>query len=236
MKGVFARWKRRGGEKLPKRGHAYLEGRYSFERLFGDLAQSRRLWQAVALTALIANGALTAGFIVLARTHKVVPYIVEVDALGEVRAASELGVADPPEHAMQVALRRFIHNMRTVPSDLRLLNVQLKRAQAFVAGHALTTFMREVRGKTETLVEMLRRKETRYVEEISSVLKVPGESGVYRIAWRESGDLAPGSVAQTFEGHFKVRVIAPDDAEILLDNPLGIFVTDYTWAATGQHP
>lgn len=65
---------------------------------------------------------------------------------------------------------------------------------------------------------------------------MPGEAGADRVAWQETGGLPPGSAAKSFEGHFKVRIIAPEDAEILLDNPLGIFVTDYTWAATGQRP
>ncbi len=241
MKRVAAAWKRlvrarHPSAAPPAEGHPYLQGRYAFERLFGDLARSRRNWQAVAITALAANVALTIGFIVLARAHTIVPYVVEVDALGEVRASAKLAQAKPPERTTQVALRRFVHNLRTVPSDLRLLNVQLGRAQAFVAGHALTTFTREVRGNSEELEHMLRRGETRYVDEISSILKVPGEAGVYRVAWRETDNIHHEQATRGYEGHFKVRIIAPDSPEILLDNPLGIFVTDYTWSETSSLP
>jgi len=220
----------------PEGSHAYLEGRYAFERLFGDLARGRRIWQAVALVALATNGALTIGFILLVRAHTIVPYVVEVDALGEVRAAAQLSAAEPPERAVQVALRRFVHNLRTVPTDLRVFNVQLARAQAFVSGQALAVFTREVRSQREALEQMLRRGETRYVEEISSVLKMPGEAGVYRISWRESESAHFGHATHGFEGHFKVRILAPESEALLLDNPLGIFVTDYTLSRTSSVP
>ena len=233
---AFRRQRGRAHPAPPADGHPYLQGRYAFERLFGDLGRSRRHWQAVALTAMTANVVLTVGFILLARSHSVTPYVVEVDALGEVRASGALAVTKAPERAVQVALRRFVHNLRTVPSDLRLLNVQLGRAQAFVTGHALTNFTREVRGRRDQLEQMLKRGETRYVEEISSVLKVPGEAGVYRVAWREIEQMLHASSARGYEGHFKIRIIAPDSPELLLDNPLGIFVTDYAWSAVSSAP
>ncbi len=238
MKSILSRLVRsqRPEEPHPAGAHPYLHGRYAFEQLFGDLARSRRQWQAAALVALATNVVLTVGFILLTRAQTVVPYVVEVDALGEVRAAARLAAAKPPERAVQVALRRFVHNLRTVPSDLRVLNVQLGRAQAFVAGYALTTFTHEVRGQREAMEQMLRRGETRYIDEISSVLKVPGEAGVYRVSWRETESIHLEQATHGYEGHFKVRILAPDSETFLLDNPLGIFVTDYTWSRTSILP
>ena len=234
----FSFWQRRTRTPPPllSTPHPYLQGRYTFKRLFGDLVRSRRSWRATALTAMAANVVLCMGFILQARKQTTVPYVVEVDALGEVRTTSTLAASKPPERAVQVALRRFVHNMRTVPSDLRLLNVQLHQAQAFVAGHAHATFTREVRSRSEELEEMLKRGHTRYVEEVSSILKVPGEGDVYRVAWRESETARSETSHRGYEGHFKVRVIAPDSPDILLENPLGIFVTDYTWSPTSSLP
>ena len=214
----------------------HLQGRYDFERLFGDLATSRRLWQSIAGVALVANVALVIGFVLVARAQRTVPYVVEVDALGEVRASQELTRAQPPERAIQVALRHFVHNLRTVPSDVNILNVQLARAQSFVSGDAVAALLREVRGEGEKLDRMLRRGDTRYVEEISSVLGVPGAEGLYRITWREVETVGSEPRLRGYEGHFKVRVLAPESPEILLENPLGIFVTDYMWSHTSGNP
>jgi len=228
---IWRYWKKRPEAPPPATDHPYLQGRYAFERLFGDLAHSRRQWQATALVAIVSSVVLATGFVLLTRTHTAVPYVVEVDALGEVRAVTELKTAEPPERALQVALRRFVHNLRTVPSDLRLLNVQLAQAQAFVAGRAKTTFTHEVRDRSADLEQMLRRGETRYVENIPTLLKVPGETNVYRLAWRE---IHNEQTHHAYEGHFKIRVMAPESANALLDNPLGIFVTDYTWSKTSE--
>lgn len=204
--------------------------------MMGDLVRSRRNWKAVAHTALVISVVLAGGFILQARRATVVPYVVEVDALGEMRTLGALAAAAPPERAILAALRRVVSNMRTMPSDARLLNVQLHQAQAFLAGDALQMFTQEVRTQSDKMQQMLRRGRTRYVEEVSSILKVPGESNVYRVAWRETADAGGVSEARGYEGHFKVTLMAPGAPEVLLENPLGIFVTDYTWSATGSRP
>ena len=55
---------------MGKQGHSYLSGRYSFERLFGDLAKGKRTWQSVAFLALLVNLVLSAGYVYLASQHK----------------------------------------------------------------------------------------------------------------------------------------------------------------------
>ena len=224
-------WKIPSKEPPKASEHPYLQGRYAFERLFGDLARSRRQWQATALVAMVTCVVLATGFVMLTRVQKVVPYIVELDALGEVRVGNTLVAADPPERALMSALRRFVHNLRTVPSDARILNTQLGLAQVFVAGSAQTTFVKDVQVRRADLEKMLRRNETRYVEEVSSILKVPGEANVYRVAWRE---VLNEQTVSAYEGHFRVEVLPPESATILVDNPLGIYVTDYTWSQISQ--
>ena len=99
---------------MAQEGHPYLDGRYAFERLFGDLARGKRSWQSVAFIALLLNLVLTVGYVYLASQHKVVPYVVELDALGEMRAAGRLSVRDIPERAITAVLRRFVHNLSLI--------------------------------------------------------------------------------------------------------------------------
>ncbi len=212
---------------MAKEGHPYLEGRYAFERLFGDLARGRRSWQSVAFLALLLNLVLTAGYIHLASQHKVVPYVVELDALGEMRAAGKLSVRDVPERAITATLRRFVHNLRTVPTDARLLNVRLQDARTHVHGRAAKTLVTDLDRDRENLERMLERGDTRYVTEISSVLKVPGEGILYRVSWRELLRVGHEERTSAYEGHFQVRVESPEDEEALDSNPLGIYIMDY---------
>ena len=212
---------------MAKEGHPYLEGRYAFERLFGDLARGRRSWQSVAFLALLLNLVLTGGYIHLASQHKVIPYVVELDALGEMRAAGKLSVRDVPERAITATLRRLVHNLRTVPTDARLLNVSLQDARTHVHGRAAKTLVTDLDRDRENLERMLARGDTRYVTEISSVLKVPGEGILYRVSWRELLRVGHEERVSAYEGHFQVRVESPEDEETLDRNPLGIYIMDY---------
>ncbi len=217
----------------PGSGHPYLQGRREFERFFGDLAERRRTWQTVAIAALALNAVLTAGYVRLSLTHRVVPYVVELDALGETRLAAKLAAMPPPERAVVAALRRFVHNLRTVPSDARLLNVRLRTAQAFAAGQALESMVRGIRLEEESIHRMLQRADTRYVTEISGVLRVPGGARIYRVTWREKTTSDTEEADQALEGYFELHVQAPEDEAAILENPLGIFVTDYTLSRLG---
>lgn len=212
---------------MGKEGHSYLEGRYAFERLFGDLARGRRSWQSIAFITLLLNLVLTVGYIHLASQHKVVPYVVELDALGEMRAAGKLSIRDVPERAITATLRRFVHNLRTVPTDARLLNVRLQDARAHVHGRAAKTLVTDFDRDREALERMLERGDTRYVAEISSVLKVPGEGILYRVSWRELVRIGHEERSSAYEGHFQILVQSSEDEEALEHNPLGIYIMDY---------
>ena len=214
--------------------HPYLRARYAFEQLFGDLARGRRTWQGFAIIMLLANLVLTVGFVHVASQRKVVPYIVELDALGEMRAVGVLGTQEIPERAIMSVLRQFVHHIRTVPTDARLLNTRLQQAKAHVQGDAAETLMQELTQEREQLERMLQRGDTRYVEEISSVLRVAGQDQLYRITWREELRMGSEVIQGAFEGHYQLRIQPGEDDESLSANPLGIFVTDYTWARVGQ--
>lgn len=213
---------------MSKHGHPYLDGRYAFERLFGDLARGRRSWQAAAFLSLLLNIVLTAGYLHLVSQQKVIPYIVELDALGEIRAAGRLSVQEVPERAITAVLRRFVHNLRTVPTDARLLNVRLQDARAYAYGRAAKTLITDLDRERENIEHMLNRRDTRYVEEISSVLKLPGQGILYRVSWRELITIGQEEHLSAYEGHFQIRVESPEEEKALISNPLGIYIIDYS--------
>lgn len=223
------------GREEPRSGQPYLEGRYHFEQFFGDLARRRRTWQVVAICALALAVVLAVGFVQLATTQKVVPYIVELDNLGETRSVGQLALEEVPERAMIAALRRFIHNARTITPDATLLNARLGEARAYARGEAEEAFVAAVREETAFLEQMMRRSDGRYVEEISNILPVPGSrqdgaSRAYRVTWRERMESNEGRTVDAFEGYFTLSIVPPETEEEILKNPFGIYVTAYTWS------
>jgi len=212
----------------------HLKGQQEFERFFGGLVERRRYWQSTAILSLLVNLCLVVGLVLLSLQHKVVPYVVELDTLGESRAVGKVAHLHVPDRATVAVVRRFVHNLRTIPTDSRLLNVRFNEARSFATGKALETFVRDVRGKRDALEAMLRRGDARYVEEISNVLRVPGNEEIYRVTWRETARRNMTEVSSAFEGYFQVHIEPPDTEEVLIVNPFGIYITDYTVSELGR--
>ena len=214
------------------RDHPYLGDRYRFERLFGDLVRSRYTWQFTALITMAVNLVLAIGLVVVASQHKVVPFIVEVDELGQAHAIGQLQTAAARNAPCRRRLLRFISDMRTVPRDLHLLNAQLVRAQAHVAGSAAATFRDQMRADNEEITRMMRQERARYVTAITHVLLLPDEDATYRVAWQELlVDGRGGEERRGYEGHFRMQMLPPPGDDGLLHNPMGIYVVSYALAA-----
>jgi len=139
-----------------------------------------------------------------------------------------------PEPAITATVRRFVHNLRTVPTDTRLLNLRLQDARSYVHGRAAKTLITDLGRDRENLEGMLQRGDTRYVTEITSVLKIPGEGILYRVSWRELARIGHEERTSAYEGHFQLRVEAPKDEELMAENPLGIYIMDYSLSQVGS--
>ena len=191
--------------KRSKADHPYLASRYNFEQLLGDLASGRRSWQVFAIVLLVANVVLATGLAHVAAQRKVVPYIVELDALGKcVRRAFLIDMKSPSGPLWPVS-SSLCHNLRTVPTDARLFNIRLQDAKTHVKGRAAEMLIQQLGQQREQLERMLQRGYTRYVEEISVVLKVPGQGQLYRVVWRESTRTGAEVKEEAFEGHFSCK-------------------------------
>src|SRR2546421_10039315 len=84
----------RWGNDLP-----YLAARREWNERYGDYIARARNWRRAAFAALAVSGVLSVGTVWQASQSKVVPYVVEVDKLGD---AVPVGRAD-----------------RAAPADLR---------------------------------------------------------------------------------------------------------------------
>lgn len=81
-------------EKEPPRAprNPYVAARTNFESLFRNQAKEKHAWKLAALAELLIVTILVAAYVQLASTSRVVPYVVEVDGLGQ---AVAFGPAEP---------------------------------------------------------------------------------------------------------------------------------------------
>jgi type IV secretory pathway TrbF-like protein len=195
------------------------------ERLGSARVQARN-WRLAALgmigLALVLATTLT---IVVARSG-IVPYVVEVDRLGEVRAVGPAIEPYRPTDA-QIAhfLARFVENVRSLSIDPVVVRANWLRAYDYVTDRGAQT-LNDYAREADPFGKIGAR--TAAVE-VTSVVRASGDS--FEIRWKES-TYENGAVAKVerFTGVVTIILKSPTTPEVLRKNPLGLFVHSLNWS------
>jgi type IV secretion system protein TrbF len=212
----------------------FLTARHEFANAFGDLARGKRNWQLVAYWSLGLLTVCVISYVRIASSAHVVPYLVEVDKLGQVMSAREAEIMRAPEPRLVASqLAGFVRAVRTVlpASPPRVQADMMRRAYMFVdqgssAAVMLNTYFADPSHDPRVLGQTI----TRQVE-IASTLPVPA-SPTWKIRWTETEyPLIAGILTRVtaWEGYVTVRLQAPTTADAVQDNPLGVFITSINW-------
>lgn len=195
------------------------------ERLGSARVQASN-WRLAALGVTAVSGVLGLALLTVIDRSGVVPYVVEVDRLGEVRAVGPALEAYQPSDA-QIAhfLARFIENVRSLSIDPVIVRTNWLRAYDFVTdrgAQALNDYARE----TDPFAKIGSRTVT---AEVTSVVRASGDS--FEIRWKENA-YENGTIARTerFTGLVTTVLKPPADAETLRKNPLGLYVHSLNWS------
>jgi type IV secretion system protein TrbF len=192
----------------------------------GSARVQARNWRLACFGALGLAGLLAGGLIWQSARGSIVPWVVEVDRLGEPRAVSsaESGYT-PTDPQIAFHLARFIENVRSVPTDPVVLRRDWLRAYDFATDKgalALNDYARSndpfaLVGKVQVAVE------------VSSVVRASPSS--FRVAWTEKR-YQDGSLAETarWSAILTTALQPPRTPEAVRSNPLGIFVTALNWS------
>jgi type IV secretion system protein VirB5 len=215
----------------------FLTARNEFANAFSDLAQGKRNWQVIAYALMGLVTLVTIAYVRLAQSARVVPYVVQVDRLGQVVA---VGTADelkrPDQRLVASQLAQFVRAIRTVlPAPAAAAEAELlRRGYAFVAPQA-AAFLNDYFARPEHDPRVLGTRLTRQVE-VASVLRLP-HSDVWRLQWTETERATePDGSTRTvaWEGYVSVKLVPPSSAEVIQENPLGLSVTSISWTQVAE--
>ena len=213
----------------------YLSARRRWNDYTGGVASSRRMWQLVALICLLITLVAVAGAIAIGAQSKFVPYVVQVDKLGEAVAtapAERAAPADPRVIKAQVA--SFVQSARLVTPDVQLQRQAIFRVFASLAPSdaayaKINNFYRDPATNPATRMG----DEIVSVEIISTIAQTPM---TWQVDWTEQTYQRSGEVKgppERWRALVQVRIApatgATSEAQLRV-NPLGIYVTDYSWS------
>ncbi len=205
----------------------YQKAAQVWDSRIGSAVAQAANWRLVALGALGLSFSLGAGLIWSTTQSRVVPYVVEVDGLGAVRAVAPVTKTYSPTDA-QLAwhLGRFITLVRSLPTDPVLVRGQWLDAYDMATGEA-ATFLSEYARLNDPFAHVGRRSVT---VAINSVVRASTSS--FQVKWTEqafeNGQLIGTSRWTAIVG---MKVQTPTHEETLRKNPLGLYVTTIAWSS-----
>ena len=209
--------------------NAYLAGRREWNERYGEYISTAHTWRLVAILALLIALGSVGGVVYIGAQSKFVPYVVEIDKLGEAVAvgpASEAAPADPRVITAQLA--RWIYDMRTVYADATADRALINDGYAMIAsGSPAFQAMNDHFAKDSPFTRAV--NETVAIQ-IQSVL--PLSAATWQITWQETVTARNGQTSDVsnWQADVTIAVRAPTDAATIMANPMGVYVTNFSWA------
>jgi type IV secretion system protein VirB5 len=202
----------------------YLSARREWNERYGDYIARARTWRWAAFAALAVSLVLAIGVVWQGAQSKVVPYVVEVNKLGDAVAVARADRAAPTDvRVIKAQLAAWIVDVRSVSSDPLAQKAALSRSYTETAATA-TLFLNDYYRQHSPF-----NQNRTVAVSVDAVLPISNQT--YQIQWSEDGrDLQGRALATT---HWLASVIVafdpPTDERGVLSNPLGLYVTAISW-------
>ncbi|MBX9815431.1 MAG: conjugal transfer protein TrbF [Proteobacteria bacterium SG_bin5] len=212
--------------RTPEPETPYQRAGQLWDERIGSARVQARNWRLMAFGGLFLTTGLSAGLVWQSMQSRVVPYVVEVDALGEARAIAPAATAYRPTDP-QIAwfLGRFITDIRAKSLDPVLMRDNWLAAYDFVSPRG-AIFLGEYARSANPFADV---GDKTVSVQVTSVVRASDTS--FQVKWAETA-FDRGSLADTsrWTAILTVTVKPPKNADTLRKNPLGLYVDAIDWS------
>lgn len=206
-----------------KSNSPYVNGREEWLERYGAYISRAAQWRMVAFICLLVAVISVSGNVIQARQVKTVPYIIEVDKLGNSSVIARADVASAtPKRLIQSSVAACISDWRTVTADVELQRKMIERLSFFMAGSAKGVLREWYEGNNP--YEIAKNK---LVHVEIKGLPLPVSPDSYRVEWLETVRSHAGILldSHVYEATVTVQINPPTTDAVLLRNPGGVYVT-----------
>ncbi|MBG0800174.1 conjugal transfer protein TrbF [Methylocystis sp. H4A] len=212
--------------RTPEPVTPYQKAAQVWDERIGSARVQAKNWRLIALCNLLLAGGLAMGLVWQNARGSIVPWVVQIDKLGEAQAVAP-AIADYQPTDAQIAwhLARFIENVRAIPADPIIVRQSWFKAYDFVTdkgAHALNDYARA----NDPFAKV---GQIQIAVDVASVIRASTDS--FRIAWTERRyENASLASTERWTAILTIVVQPPRDAERLRKNPLGLFIHAINWS------
>ncbi|ALV28342.1 MULTISPECIES: conjugal transfer protein TrbF [Hyphomicrobiales] len=212
--------------KTPEPETPYQKAAQIWDERIGSARVQAKNWRHMAFGSLVLSAGFAAALVWQSTTGTVVPWVVQVDNLGQAQTVAPAS-ADYQPTDPQVAwhLARFIEQTRSIPADPIIVRQNWLRAYEWTTDRGAAALNDYARANDP----FTRVGRQQIAVEVSSVIRASPDS--FRVAWTErhyeNGQL---SRTERWTAILTIVIQTPRDAERLRANPLGIYVNAINWS------
>lgn len=204
----------------------YLNARREWNERYGSYIARARSWRYAAFAAIFLSTILAVGVIWLASQSKLVPYVVEVDKLGQALAvtrADRASIAD--QRIVKAQLAAWIVDVRSVSSDPIAEKAWLARAYSLVDSSG-AAFLNEYYKEDSPFDAGQQQTVACSIDEV-----LPISDKTYQLEWTEDSRDLQGRLFKTthWQASLEIGFNPPTDESEMLRNPLGIYIHTISW-------
>lgn len=203
-----------------------------WDERIGSARLQARNWRVMAFGGLLLSAGLSSALVWQSMQSRVVPYVVEVDALGQAQAVAPAARGYTPTDP-QIAwfLARLITDVRSVSLDPVLMRRNWLGAYDFVTGRGARILSEYAR----TVAPFAQLGERTVSVQVTSVVRASPTS--FQLKWTETA-YARGTVAGVTRWTAILTMVtrAPKSPEALRKNPLGLYVDALDWTRELDEP
>ncbi len=209
--------------RTPEPVTPYQKAAQVWDERIGSARVQAKNWRLIAICNLILAGGLATALVWQSARGSIVPWVVQLDKLGEAQAVAP-AIADYQPTDAQIAwhLARFVENVRAIPADPIIVRQSWFKAYDFVTdkgAHALNEYARA----NDPFAKVGQ------IQIAVSVIRASTDS--FRIAWTERRyENASLASTERWSAILTIVVQPPRDAERLRKNPLGLFIHAINWS------
>lgn len=218
----------------------YLNARRTWNDQMGTLVSAKNIWQLIGSVSLVISLLAIAGLVYIGSQSHFVPYVVQVDKQGQTLAVGPIERAPSTDgRLIHAALAEFVGDFRVVTPDVQLQRKAIIRMYAHFAGNDPAV------SKTNEFMASdlnpFKRAESEMVS-IKIISVLPQTQETWQVDWEETTRDRNGNIKSSpvyYRALINVYVAPPTgdvDEDKLRNNPLGIYVRDFSFAPLPAFP
>jgi len=206
----------------------YQRAKQEWDNRIGNAVAQAKNWRTCALALCGITAVVLAAFIVQSFKSTVTPYVVEVTRGGLVQAVGPATHTNyqPSEAVIKYFLAQWVERVRSLSLDPVVAKDQWLKAYGYLRQSAANT-LNEIAQREQPLEKLGQETVSVHVEGV-----VPLSKDTYQVRWKETRYSKEGATKEikNMTGAFTVEVDPPSDQTELLKNPLGLFITQFSWS------